>query len=65
MSVFKENREVIEAKGSISFWRIASHIGVHENTARNWFKSKMNPERKKLVLRAIKDIKQQELKEAN
>ncbi|OJH15995.1 hypothetical protein BLX88_25890 [Bacillus obstructivus] len=65
MSVFKENHEVIKAKGNISFWLISAQIGIHENTLRNWMKSEMSPKRKKIVLHAINKIKKNELQEVN
>ncbi|MEK5176919.1 hypothetical protein NST63_27630 [Heyndrickxia sp. FSL W8-0496] len=64
MSVFKRNQEILDEKGSISYWLIADHIGIHENTLRNWMKTEMNIKRKKLVLKAIHTIKHQEFQEA-
>lgn len=56
---FKLNPRVMEAKGRIPFWVIAQRLGVHENTVRNWMKSKMSEDKEAKVLAAIEDIKKQ------
>lgn len=55
----KSNPCVLEAKGNIPYYAIANHLGVHENTVRNWMKKEMTPEIKEKVLNAISEIKQE------
>lgn len=62
-SVFGDNNEILEAKGSIPFWVIAKIVNVHENTIRNWMRTEMSHERKQLVLSAIDKVKQQKASE--
>lgn len=56
--VFPENTPILEEKGEIPYWEIASRIGVHVNTVRNWMKSSMNQKQKEMVLDAIRAIKE-------
>ncbi|WP_338449315.1 hypothetical protein R4Z09_24525 [Niallia oryzisoli] len=57
--MFKRNLEIREVKGKIPFWVIAERLGVHENTLRNWMKSEMLEERKREVMGAIAQIKEE------
>jgi len=56
-SRYQTNSEVIKIKGGIPYWVIAAHLGVHENTVRNWMKQKLDVERKTKILTALKEIK--------
>jgi hypothetical protein len=56
---FQKNTQILEAKGDIPYWIIASQVNVHENTVRNWMKREMTPEIKAKVLHAIEEIKQE------
>lgn len=57
--MFKRNQDIRDYKGIIPFWLIAERLGIHENTIHNWMKSEMKAERKKLVIEAIEEIKQE------
>jgi uncharacterized protein YjcR len=61
--VFPENTPILKEKGVIPYWEIASRLGVHVNTVRNWMKSSMNPKQREMVLEAIKAIKEVKLSE--
>jgi uncharacterized protein YjcR len=56
--VFPENTPILKEKGEIPYWEIASRLGVHVNTVRNWMKSSMNQKQREMVLEAIKAIKE-------
>lgn len=64
-SVFTSNKDVLKVKGWIPYWEIADKLSIHENTLRNWMKREMDLKRKELVLNAIKEIRQQQVQEAN
>lgn len=55
--VFPENTPILREKGEIPYWEIASRLGVHVNTVRNWMKSSMNQKQREMLLEAIKAIK--------
>ncbi|MEH7340861.1 hypothetical protein [Priestia megaterium] len=57
--IFPENAPILEEKGSIPYWVIASRLGVHVNTIRNWMKSDMSQQQKEMVLAAIKAVKEE------
>lgn len=62
--MFKKRNHIIEeAKGIIPYWVIAERLGVHENTVQNWMKKEMSEERKKEVMGAIAEIKEEMRKE--
>lgn len=61
--MFKRNQEIRKAKGIIPFWVIAERLAIHENTLHNWMKTEMSRERKKKVMGAIKEIKEEMKKE--
>jgi uncharacterized protein YjcR len=56
--VLPENTSIIKEKGEIPYWEIASRLGVHVNTIRNWMKSSMSQKQREMVLEAIKEIKE-------
>ncbi|TCP19735.1 hypothetical protein EV207_15920 [Scopulibacillus darangshiensis] len=56
--VLPENVPILEEKGEIPYWEIASRLGVHVNTIRNWMKSSMSQKQREMVLEAIKAIKE-------
>jgi hypothetical protein len=58
-TVFSENAPLLEEKGSIPYWVIASRLGVHINTLRNWMKSNMSQKQREMILAAIKTIKEE------
>jgi transposase-like protein len=51
------NKDIYQAKGNIPFWVIANHLGVHENTVRNWLKSNISDARKKEIFKVIAMVK--------
>lgn len=57
-TVFNCNLDVVQAKGSIPYWKIANELNVSEQTVRNWMRHEMNPQKKDLVLSAIARLKQ-------
>lgn len=62
--MIKRNQDIRKAKGDIPAWLIAEKIGIHEKTFYGWLRFEMESNRKKKVLAAIKEIKN-ELKEVN
>lgn len=60
----EKNAEIIKAKGDIPYWIIASQLGVHENTIRNWMKREVDPVKKVKLLKVIEEIKQEYKEEA-
>lgn len=55
----KRNQDILEAKADIPYWMIAERLGVHENTVKNWVRKEMDPIRKKTVLAAIAEVKEE------
>jgi hypothetical protein len=60
-TAFVNNLDIIEAKGVIPYWKIASLLQIHENSLRIWMRREMDPERKAKVLQAITEIKQEKM----
>lgn len=56
--IFPENTLILKEKGEIPYWEIASRLGVHVNTVRNWMKSSMSQKQREMILEAIKAIKE-------
>jgi DNA-binding transcriptional regulator YiaG len=56
--VYPDNIPILKEKGEIPYWEIASRLGVHVNTIRNWMKSSMSQKQREMVLEAIKVIKE-------
>lgn len=62
--VLKRNEEIRRAKGSIPAWIIAEKLGIHEKTLYAWLRARLSDNRKKTILKAIDDVKE-ELKHSN
>jgi transposase-like protein len=61
--MFNRNQDIKKAKGDIPNWAIAEKLGIHENTLYRWLRTEMSNERKRLVMRAIQELKQELMKQ--
>jgi len=53
------NQDLRKEKGRIPAWAIAEKLQVHENTVYRMFRSNLSKEKKKEILKAIEEIKQE------
>lgn len=57
------NVQVREAKGFIPWWKIAEKAGVAEITLVKWMRKELDAEKKERVMKAIKDVKEEMLRD--
>lgn len=55
--MLKRNEDIRNAKGKIPAWIIAEKLGIHEKTFYSWMRYEMSEKKKKLVLKAIEEAK--------
>lgn len=49
-------RELLK-QASITQWKIAEKLGIHEKTLSVWMRKELKPDKKQAILDAIKEIK--------
>lgn len=57
--MFERNVTLKKEKGNIPYWQIAEKIGVHENTVIRWFRTEMDPNKKREISNAIQKVREE------
>lgn len=53
----EQNQDLKEAKGEIPAWIIGKKLGIHEQSVYRLFRSRISDKRRKQILAAIEEIK--------
>lgn len=59
--MFNPNEDLRQARGDIPYSAIALKLNVSESTVYRWFRSRLSPEKKKMILKAINELKEEYL----